>query len=254
MKIKRLFSLTVFVVILAGSSFALERIVDNAGILSAAQKGHLENYAASVAMIYNFDLVIVTERSIGNMNPMVYADNFFDYNGYGQNGCLFLQVTGSRDYWFSTSGRGIEILNSTAEGKLETDTVKFLRESNYYEAYMAFLKNWELFLSLNAQGGRTYNFFYRWNLVLVAAAWLIALAIGFIIVQVWKAGMNTAIPQRAAAAYVIPGSLVFRVKKDSFLYSTVSKVRRQTQTTSSGGGGMHTGSSGRSHGGFGGKY
>ena len=253
MKIKRLFFISLLAAIFAGSAFAQERIVDNAGLLSESQKENLRKLTGSIFQTYNFDLVIVTERDIGNTSPMAFADDFFDYNGYSPNGCLLLQVTGSRDYWISTSGTGIQILNPYAFSKLENDVVGFLSAGNNYEAYLVFIQNWELFLSLD-QHYRSYNFFYRWNAVLVTVFWVIAFLIGLIVVQVWKSGMNTALPQKTAAAYVVPGSLAFRVRRDDFLYSTVTKTKRQTESGSSGGGGVHTGSSGRSHGGGGGKY
>ena len=253
MKKKNSFFLLLLFAILAGSAFAQERIVDNAGLLNDSEKEDLRILTNAIYQYYSFDLVIVIERDIGNTSPMVYADDYFDYNGYGLNGCLLLWVTGSRDYWISTSGTGIEILNDYAYGKLETDIVEFLRVGNNYEAFLAFTQDWELFLSLD-QNYRSYNFFYQWNSVLVAVSWVIAFIISLIVVQVWKAGMNTALPQRAASAYIVPGSLAFKVKRDDFLYSTVTRTRRQTETSSPGGRGIHTGSSGRSHGGFGGKF
>ena len=253
MKKKCLIFFVMLVVILSESAFAQERIVDNAGLLSADQRENLRRLAGSIYQTYSFNLVIVTERDIGNASPMVYADDYFDNNGYGQDGCLFLQVTGSRDYWISTSGTGMEILNDYAFGRLETDTVKFLSAGNNYEAYLAFIQDWDLFLNLD-KNYRSYNFFYQWNAVLVTISWVIAFAVGFIVVHVWKKGMDTALPQRAASAYVVPGSLAFNVRRDDFLYSTVTRTRRQTQQGSSGGGGIHTGSSGRSHGGGGGRY
>jgi uncharacterized protein len=253
MKIKHLLFLPLLFAILAGTAFTQERIVDNAGLLSDSEKEDLRRLTNAIYQDYSFDLVIVTEMDICNTSPMVYADDYFDYNGYSQNGCLFLLVMGSREYWISTAGAGIEILNSYAYGKLEGDTVSFLSAGNYYEAYLTFIQDWELFLSLD-RNYRSYNFFYEWNAVLVAVSWIIAFVIGLIVVHVWKTGMNTALPQKAAAAYVVPGSLVFRVKADNFLYSTVTRTRRQTETSSSGGGGIHTGSSGRSHGGGGGRF
>jgi len=236
--------------------FAQERVIDNAGLLGLQEKTRLLEFIASIASTYNFDLVIVTEKNIGASNPMNYADDFFDNNGYGlgqnHDGCLFLLVTESRDYWFSTSGRGIKILNSAAGDKLESNVVKLLREGSYYNAFRIFLLNWNEFLALEAKG-RSYNFFYQWNAVLVLIVWVLALAIGFIIVQVWKKRMNTALPQTQAAAYMVPGSLAFTEKKDSFLYSTITRVKIESQSGSSGGG-VHTGSSGSSHGGRGGNY
>ena len=258
-KIKSKFVILLLLFVLSGLSlFSQDRIVDNAGLLNPGEKNRLINRLNSLTSVYNFDLVIVTENSIGGAVPMNYADDFFDYKGYGlggnRDGCLFLLVAGTRDYWFSTSGRGIGILNSSAFGKLESDAVKSLKENNYYAAFTSFLDDWERFLILDAKG-RSYNFFYRWNIVLVIIGWLIALATGFIVVQIWKNGMDTALPQTQAASYAVSGSLAFKEKTDRFLYSVVTKTMRQTENSSSPSlGGTHTSSSGRMHGGGGGKY
>ena len=243
----------------AVSAFTETRIVDNAGILNTGQRAALGKLIDSISANYHFDLVILTERSIDGASPMDYADDFFDYNNYGtgenRDGCIFLHVTGSRNYWFSTSGRGIDILNSYAFNKLEGDVVKHLRAENNYEAYNKFLLNWEEFLRLDDMGGRRYNFFHQYNIIITIISWALAFGIGFLIVLSWKNSMNTAIAQTQAAAYVVPGSLSFKEKKDTFLFSTVARTKRQSENTSTGGGGRtHTSSSGRSHGGGGGRY
>jgi len=249
--------LAVMIVFFVSPVFAQERVVDNANLLNPQEKENLKAVISSVASMYNFDLVIVTENDIGGASPMTYADDFFDYKGYGlgqnRDGCLFLLVTGSRDYCFSTSGSGEKIYTSTALSKLKDDIVKLLKNGSYYGAFQAFLLDSKEFLALNARGGRTYNFFHRWNYVSVLVAWLLSLLIGFMVVQSWKKKMNTALPQTQAAAYVVPGSLAFNVKTETFLYSIVNKSARSNDN-SHGGGGSHTGSSGRSHGGGGGRY
>jgi len=238
--------------------FAQNRVVDNAGLLSLQQKETVRRMADSLSAKYNFDLVIVTERTIGNAHPRDYADDFFDYKGYGlgedRDGCVFLQVTGTRDYWFSTSGRGIELLTPTAYNKLESDAVKHLSAGNPYDAYMSFLSAWDEFLFLDAKWGRHYNFFYRYNSVLTSLSWFLAFIIGFIVVGVWKKEMDTALAQTQASGYIVANSLKFTEKTEQFLYSQVTRSEKPDQTTSSGGGGVHTGSSGRSHGGGGGRY
>jgi len=254
------------VLFLSASLFARSRVTDNAGLLSGEEAAGLESLTADIASRYGFDLVIVTERDIGGAEPMAYADDFFDYNGYGlgqdRDGCLFLLVTGSRDYWFSTSGqRGKKILNSSgALNKLESSVVGRLRDGDMAGAFRAFTGNWEEFLALAAKG-RNYNFFYEWNAVLVICAWVLALVIACLIVASWKRKMNTVLlPRKEADSYLVSGSLAFTQQQERFLYSTVTRAPRPKSSSSSfsggrgGGGGSHTSSSGRSHGGGGGKY
>ena len=255
MKTKLFIAILITLLIFFSVSLAAQnRVIDNANLLSDEDIAGLRKSLDTIAATYDFDLVIVTEMDIGSASPMGYADDFFDYNGYGlggdRDGCLFLIVMESRDYWFSTSGRGIKILNNTAANKLEDDVVSALRNNSFDSACRKFVSNWENFLALDAKG-LNYNFFHQRNTVLVIAAWVIAFLIGFFIVQYWKAQMNTALPRKQADSYIIPGSLAFTLKQDRFLYSTVTKKARPKQNSS---GGSHTGSSGRSHGGRGGKF
>jgi uncharacterized protein len=252
MKMKKiLLILAVLLVYVPAFLCAQSRIVDNADLLSASEKADLERQLAAIASTYNFDLVIVTEESIGGAQPAAYADDFYDNGGYGADGCLFLRVTGSRDYWYSTSGSGEKILNNTAYGKLNSDVGRFLDNNDFFSASSAFINAWDEFLFLDAKYGRSYNFFYRYNVLLVLIGWVLAALIGFFIVQNWKAQMNTAIPQKQADPYITPNSLAFTGKKDGFLYTNTTKTPRAS--SSSGGVGAHLSSSGRSHGGRGGR-
>ena len=237
--------------------FGQDRLVDNAGLLTPSQAANLKELLDTVSETYKFDLVIVTEEDIGSAKPMDYADDFFDYNGYGfgenYDGCIFLQVTRSRDYWFSTSGRGIDVYNEIAFDKLESGVLKQLKKDNYYEAYLAFVKNSEKFLELNAKG-KSYNYLRYYFPVFVIISWVVSFLAGLIVVAVWKRGMNTARLKTEAASYIVPNTLAFTDKRDRFLYSTVTKTAKPKSTSSGGGGSSHTSSSGRSHGGRGGRY
>jgi hypothetical protein len=136
--------------------YSRDRIIDNARLLSVSQKNNLIRLIDSTSTSFNFDLVIVSEIDIGNTSPKVYADNFFDNNGYGlgsnRDGCLFLLVTGSRDYWLSTSGRGNEIFDSYVGDKLLEDILNFLSEENFYEAFQVFIRNWVNSLNMEKYG------------------------------------------------------------------------------------------------------
>jgi len=253
-----LICLPIFLISLSTPLFAADRLVDNAGLLNPSQAQTIEEMLDNVSLTYNFDLVIVTEKSIGSARPMDYADDFFDYNGYGlggdRDGCLFLQVIDSRDYWFSTSGRGINMVKDLAFQKLDGDVLKNLRKDNYYEAYRVFIATMETFLKLDARG-KSYGFFQHYYSITLIVSWVLSLLIGLGVVASWKSKMNTAQLKTEAASYIVPSTLNFTDKRERFLYSTVSKTARPKPSSSGGGGGgSHTSSSGRSHGGGGGRY
>ncbi|MDR2942228.1 MAG: TPM domain-containing protein [Treponema sp.] len=245
-------------VLLFSQSAAVSRVVDNAGLLNDDEIAWLESLTAKIASAYNFDLVIVTEAGIGSAASKDYADDFFERNGYGfgakHDGCLMLHVKGDREYWFSTSGRGITILNDTAFDKLESDVVGFLKRDDFAGAYHAFISDWEKFLVLDAKG-KSYNFFRAYGLYLHIGAWIFSFIIALFVVYGMKTKMETIFPLAEADCFMIPGSLAFTQKNDGFLYSKVTKTMRQSSSGS--GSGSRTGSSsssGRSHGGGGGRY
>jgi len=253
MKKNRLFIglLTASLLFLALPVSAQNRVFDKAGLLSAGEKSELESLLTQIASNYNFELVIVTEKDIGGASPMAYADDFFDYNGFiDKDGCLFLQVTGTRDWWFSTSRRGEKILNSSAFNKLKSDVVKFLKEDNPAGAYRAFIKDWGEFLALDAEG-KSYNIFHAYYIQLFIGAWVVSLLIALFAVYLMYLKMNNVRPKTEADSFIVPGSLAFTRQSDTFLFCTVTKTERQSESSSSG---SHTSSSGRSHGGGGGKY
>ena len=257
MKIKLfLLYLSILIICLSIPLFGQNRLVDNAELLEIGEAQTLMEMLDRVSNAYDFDLVIVTEKNIGKNGLMEYADDFFDNNGYGFgedfDGILFLQVTGSRNYWFSTSGRGMDIYNKAAFTKLEKNVLKYLSKGNNYEAYLTFVNISEEFLSLDANGNR-YNYFRYYFPIFIISSWALAFIIGLIIVAVWERGMNNALLKTNAASYIVPNTLTIEEKRDRFIYSTVFKTPKP-KVSSSGGGGFHMSSSGRSHSGRGGRY
>jgi hypothetical protein len=68
-------------------------------------------------------------------------------------------------------------------------------------------------------------------LAFIIGPFVLSFIIGTVIIQVWKHGMNTARMKTHACEYVIPGSLKYTLKKDNFLYSRVTKTRKQSSST-----------------------
>lgn len=106
--------LTVGVLTVGAADAHPPRLVDNAGLLSQAEADSLRATLDQYSEELNFDIVVVTTNTLDGKTPRDYADDYFDYNGYGyganRDGALFLRyINGSSmEVWLSTSGEGIK--------------------------------------------------------------------------------------------------------------------------------------------------
>ena len=98
-------------VLTVGSSNAAY-VVDDADLLSASEASELSSIAEEISRRQQCDVVILTVDSLGGKSATAYADDYFDYNGYGygadRSGILFLLSMEERDWWMSTRGSAIQ--------------------------------------------------------------------------------------------------------------------------------------------------
>ena len=92
----------------------LPRLVDNADLLSNEEEQSLLAQLDEISERQQCDVVIVTVDSLDGKEVVAYADDFYDYNGYGfgqdRDGVLLLVCMGEREYAISTTGFGIDDL------------------------------------------------------------------------------------------------------------------------------------------------
>lgn len=220
-------------------------VVDNAGLLTSGEIVELEERSAQFYANTGMELVIVTVDSLDGKTAMAYADDYFDAN-YGENGILLLIAMKEREWHISTTGTAIEAFSDVDLMGMEDGIMKYLPEGKYFKAFDRFLSDAE----------------YYWNNEEVTdfeASLVIGLPIGLVIalitILIMRGNMNTKKPKRAAAEYQVDGSFNLRKHQDLFLYSRVTKTAKPKDTDSgSSGSSVHTSSSGRSHGGRGGKF
>lgn len=121
-----------------------ELVFDEAGLFSSEEKLSLENEANALSEEYNMDIVITTTNDAGGKSSREYADDYFDYNGFGQgadrDGILFLIDMDNREAYISTSGIGIRYLtDQRIEGVLDEVFDSGLSDGDFYGASMGFL-------------------------------------------------------------------------------------------------------------------
>ena len=89
---RKLFVLVISAIFCISGIFALPlsaetaygRVVDGADLLDGSEEASLRERLDDISEKYQFDVVVVTEYSLGGKSPQSFADDFFDYNGYGQ--------------------------------------------------------------------------------------------------------------------------------------------------------------------------
>lgn len=253
------------------SADELPRVIDEADLLTASEEADLQEKIDALIDKHAFDFVIVYVDDIGASTPRAYADDYFDYNGYGcgsgRDGILLLVSMAERDWYISTSGSGIASFSDAALDSIADDFVPYLSDGDYYDAACEFLESAEAVLEgdYEVDYNDNYSDYYSddyyaeedgFPIMAELVVIVISVVLAFAITGAFKRSMNTARKQTGASAYTSPRGANITVARDTFLYSTVSKVKIETSSSSASrsGGSSHRSSSGRSHGGRGGKF
>ncbi|MBN2222887.1 MAG: TPM domain-containing protein [Vallitaleaceae bacterium] len=230
-------------------------VIDEADLLSEADEEKVQRRIEDVIVSLELEPVIVLVNSIGNKSAMEYADDYFDYHGYGigsdRQGILMLVNMGDRELWISTSGdQTIAKYQEHISAMVDYVTAD-LGDGNYYEAARTFLNYIESVESGEDVGnirgvkGRSFLSYFVHPIILLIS--LVAGAIGVLVVTLSSKGKNTVTNR----TYESSGGFLLAKQTDQFLRDTVIKTKIETSSSS---GGSHQGSSGRSHGGGGGKF
>ena len=258
---KRIFSCLLLLLLMtsfavtAQSDFQNPSIVDDAGYLMQSELSSLSKELDKVREKYSFEVAIYIESDMTSSTAQASADDIYDYNGYGagenDDGILLYICSDTREYHFTTHGKGLKYFNSNGLKYLESKVTPYLSEKDYYEAFNAYIETTDELLQM-AKDGKPYNekqYSTKYLISVIIAALLIPLLVAWILMKKKLKKMKTAVENDYAANYVKPGSMNISVSRDLFLYSKITKTERPKESS-----GTHTSSSGRTHGGRGGSF
>ncbi len=114
-------------------------VIDNAGLLSEQEAADLEEKLERISGELQADIVVLTENDIDGQDVVAYADDFFDYNGYGQgehyDGVLLFLEMETRTWYISTSGSGIRAFTDDRIQDAGDEMVPYLSDGDYYGAF-----------------------------------------------------------------------------------------------------------------------
>ena len=258
---KRIFSclvlllITTSFVVTAYADFQNPAIVDDAGYLMQSELASLSKELDKVREKYNFEVAIYTESDMTSGSAEASADDIYDYNGYGagenDDGIMLYICSDTREYHFTTHGKGLKYFNANGLAYLESKVVPYLSEDDYYEAFEIFIETTDELLQM-AKDGKPYNekqYSTKYLIGVIIAALLIPLLVAWILMKKKLKKMKTAVENDYAANYIKPGSMRINTSRDLFLYSRITKTEKPKSNS-----GTHTSSSGRTHGGRGGSF
>ena len=246
----------------SGFSGEYERLTDSAGLLSEEEAQNILTKLDEVSERQKFDIVILTVDSLEGATATEYADDFFDYYGYGygegKDGILFLVSMEDRDYAITTYGFGITAFTDAGLQYVVNDFKPALSGGRYGDAFNDFADCCDKFLT-QAHTGEPYD---GDNMpkgtvhpVYIPISLLFGFLISLLIGRSKSAKLKSVRKKESAADYQVAGSMRLYQNSDVLVASNVtSRVVSSSSGSSSGGSSTHTSSSGRSHGGTSGKF
>jgi uncharacterized protein len=232
------------------------RMADDADLLTTDEELLLEEMFSSLSEELQFDIVVVTAETLDGKSAQAYADDYYDYNGYGMgednDGALFLVSLAEREWYISTCGYGIAAISDQDLYYMEEEIVPYLSSGDYALAFERFAECVADCVEEANTTGQTAV------VVEEGTSWgagiLLSIPVGFLLAFIpmlsMKKKMKTVVARQEAAEYMDRSSAQITRSHDRFLYHTISRVYTPPQETST----THTSSSGMSHGGRGGSF
>ncbi len=123
------------------------KVYDYAQVLTSNEEKELKESIDTYISNHNMDMAIVTVKHHQKSSTMNYADDFYDYNGFGigsnYDGVIFvLDYTfwESGEIWMSTTGKAIDIYTDARIDSI-LDSVVSKKNNGFYEMFNTFIKN-----------------------------------------------------------------------------------------------------------------
>lgn len=252
----------------------LPRLCDYADLLSDSEEAELLNKLDEISERQQMDVVVVTVDSLEGMSVVDYADDFYDYNGYGfgegRDGILFLLSMGERQWNITTRGYAITVFTDAGMEYMEDWIVTDLKGGAYAAAFTTFADYCDRYITQAATGmpydvdnlpSEPFPYF-----MLLIFCFAIAFVIALIATAIMKGQLKSVGNRWRADEYVKKDSMKLTKKNDLFLYRHVERREKPKEDTSSssgsssnsggskGGSTTHVSSSGATHGGRSGTF
>ncbi|MBR6171893.1 MAG: TPM domain-containing protein [Eubacterium sp.] len=235
-------------------SAAGNHMVDDAGILSSSDASKVAQKLDEVSSKYNVDVVVYTVKNLNGETPLAAADDFYDYNGYSENGIVFLISMETREWAISTKGTCIRAFTDAGQSWLMDQIKPYMSDNNYYDAFRTFADYAGDYMK-QYEKGKPYDSgnlpkkpfkALRDGIISILAG----LGVGFGRASMLKAQTKTVKAATNASGYLKDANILGGSER------MIHREFRRIERSSSGGGGSstHISSSGSTHGGSSGTF
>ena len=219
----------------------LSLVEDYADVLTDSEEAELLAKLEALGAANDIEVGVITVDSNEGKTPQAFADDFYDYNGYGygENDDGFIVVfntgegDGNRNLWISTHGKGIDLLTDMEIDVIIEMMITPIKDGDFAGAFNTFVEESESAIDESI------------SLLAIPLAIAIGFGLAFLIVKIQASKLKTVVQKADAADYV--GNVVLTYQNDQFMFRNVTSSPKVKSDSSS----THTSSSGRTHGGGG---
>ena len=205
----------------------LPRVDDQADIFTDSEEYELTNRIEKLIDTYGMDFVLYTDDTSGGLDRSTWALDYYEQNGYGigadQDGSvLFICMeSGNRGWFTGIHGQKCRsYYNSNVMNAIDDAIEGDMQNGAYFSAMQTYLNKIDELYStgtVKKQKNTAAN---------IGIAAVIALICGGITAGVMRSGMKKVRVATEAASYMVPGSFHIRSSRDYYLYSHVTRVKR----------------------------
>lgn len=247
----------ILTVIPVSASDGIQRVYDNAGLLTDSEIDKLEQQAEKYSAKRDINYLIVTtdnpEELLGNQyassteaRTEAYSDTFYTnfVNDYGNENadCTVLTIDMSNRYAdVASQGMAKTRLSIKRCTQLSEKISRHLSDGNYYKACSYYIKNVNRYLGVREGIDPDSPFLALWFQALISV--LIGTIV--IVIMVVNTGGRMTVNQ---STYLDQKNSRILARRDVYLRTTTTRVKKP-ETNSSGGGSGKSGGGGGNHGG-----
>lgn len=247
---------------------AKEKVYDFADLFNNTQESELFDKLTNFRKQTNLDIVIVTIDYNNKHNSAKYSDDFYDYNEFGigedRSGLLFLIDMDIRNIYVTTTGKAINIYTDQRINNILDNVFSYFGNQEYYVGTNKFVDLALNYAKINVDDDSKYVINSDSELVKdrsgLVNVFFVSVIITIIAIVIMANLNNNVSKANSSKSFLNKDTLVVKKINEVFLGSTVSKVRIDNGSSSSGhrssgrNSSTHRSSSGRSHGGGGRRF